>query len=193
MGIKTHIPGLGCLPSNVLNGILHLCRRGYGYGRCAVKQQRRTKPYRRLIGVIAAYTFVTQLAIRGAQLQMGHPPHVVFKEILFRDNPTGRYRRECCPTIIFVEARRTIVAHIGFEQITIGVSIVYTGKCRTIRVFQRVTTIVASVSRRKVEVRKGCHLKLIATCPEVFVAHVIILKACHARETVQPKVVRVVG
>ena len=149
-GIKTHVPRFGCFPSDVLNSVLHLCRRGYGYGRCAVKQQGRTKPDGRLIGVIAAYTFVTQLTIRGAQLEMVHPPHVVFKEILFRNNPAGRHRREGCPAIILMETRRAIVTYVGFEQVTIGVSVVYACKCRTIGVFEGVTAVVPAVSWREV-------------------------------------------
>ena len=170
-----------------------MCRRGYGYGRCAVKQQSRTKPDGRLIGVIAAYTFVTQLTIRGAQLEMVHPPHVVFKEMLFRNNPTGRHRREGCPAIILMETRRAIVTYVGFEQVTIGVSVVYACKCRTIGVFKGVTAVVSAVSWREIKVGKGRELELIATGPQVFVAHIIVFETGHCGEAVQSEVVCVVG
>ena len=192
-GIKTHVPRFGCFPSDVLNGILHLCRRRYGYGRCAVKQQGRTKPDGRLIGVIAAYTFVTQLTIRGAQLEMVHPTHVVFKEILFRNNPTGRHRREGCPAIILMETRRAIVTYVGFEQVTVGVGIVYACESRTIRVFEGISAVVSAISRREIKIREAGELELIATCPQVFVAHIIVFETCHCCEAVQSEVVRVVG
>ena len=83
----------------------------------------------RLPGIVGAHVVVALLAVAGLHAQVVDPPHV-FQEALARDAPVGAHRPEGARVVVFVEARRGILAQRGREVVAVVVVVVQAAQPR---------------------------------------------------------------